>query len=141
MRRFIGLIIALLIPLGVSAPAFAATQSIAIQIKVTAVVPSHRDIIVDNNSNILEIDSNTKEDVTPDVYQGAAKPENKQPLTTALYDEYRTHVPVGTAKYGLLYKRPAFTTILSATKKPLASSLPANLLSSPLFAFQAKANS
>lgn len=140
MRRFIGLIIALLIPLGLSAPVFAETESIGIQITVTAVVPSHRDIIIDKNGNILEIDSNTKEDVMPDVYLNKATPENKQPLTPDLYNEYRSHVPAGTDTYGVLYKRPAYTTILSATKKPIAPPVFANILSSPLLAFQAKAN-
>jgi hypothetical protein len=123
MRRLIGFIIALLIPLGISAPVFAETQSVSVQITVTAVVPSHRDIILDKNGNITEIDSNTKEDVTPDAYIGSAKPENKVPLTDDLFGQYRQHVPEGTAKYGVLYKRPIIQTLTSAPKKPVLPQL------------------
>jgi hypothetical protein len=119
MRRLFGIIIALLIPLGVSAPVFAETQSVSVEITVTAVVPSHRDIIVDKNGAILEIDSNTKEDVMPDVYLNKVAPENKQTLSPEMYAEYRQHVPEGTAKYGVLYKPSPISTLLSATKKPL----------------------
>jgi hypothetical protein len=120
LRRVTGFMIALLIPFGVSAPVFADSQSITQEIHVTAVVPSHRDIVLDYRGNISQIFSNTKDDVTPDAYRGSVSPGNKRPLSPELYAQYRKLVPVGTARYGTLYKRPVVADLLS-TKGQLTS--------------------
>lgn len=122
-----GLVAGTLTPLLGASVAFAAPQlqapsaaalSSAQTITVTAVVPAHRDIIIDGNGNITEIVSNTKDDVTPVVFLGEDGSEkNKRPLTDEIYDKYRKLVPAGTAKYGILYKQTlpvALTSILNA---------------------------
>lgn len=107
MGRLTSLIAALLLPLLISGQALAAANSITQELTVTAVVPAHRDIITDRNGDIVRITSNTKDDVVPDVYLEDTIPENKRPLTAELYAQYRDHVPEGTARYGVLYTRPA----------------------------------
>jgi hypothetical protein len=111
----------MIVPLLLGGQVFAASESITQQITVTAIVPSHRDIILDKKGQIVEIDSNTKEDVTPDVYAGSYSDAHKQPLTDEVYAEYRTHVPAGTAKYGVLYKRPI--AVLATSSKPSVSAI------------------
>jgi hypothetical protein len=121
LRQVIGFIVALLVPLLFGGQVFAATESVTREITITAVVPSHRDILIDKKGNIVEINSNTKDDVTPDVYSLKYAPENKRDLTPEMYAEYRKYVPAGTAKYGNLYKRPPAASILSVGNKPLTS--------------------
>lgn len=82
-----------------------ARQSITREIHVQAKVLGHRDIIVDLSGNITKILSNTPEDVTPVVYSLDTVPENQRPLTDDILKAYRRLVPVGTAKYGVLYDR------------------------------------
>lgn len=124
-----GLITALLFPLLLSGQAFAETETLSAsqQIVVTAVVPSHRDIILDNTGHIVEIDSNTLEDVTPLAYHYSATPGNQVELTAKLLSTYRQLVPEGTAKYGVLYKQSPLAVIsrnvpndLSAATVPTA---------------------
>lgn len=104
-----GFIVLVLTPLLAVASASAETMSVSVQITVTAVVPSHRDIILDQSGHIMSITSNTTEDVTPTVYALTVDPQHKLPLTDDLYAQYRTYVPVGTAKYGVLYSRGSAT--------------------------------
>lgn len=123
-RRLLVLGIALLTPLTFSgavpaaaaAPAPAAPQhaaaatapgSVVREIKVTAIVPHHRDIIVDLRGEIIRITSNTPQDVTPDVYLLEISGSSKQPLTESIYEQYRRHVPEGTDSYGVLYDASA----------------------------------
>lgn len=82
----------------------ARTLSSSQELTVTAVVPAHRDIIVDNRGKILTITSNTLEDITPKVFLGSVTPENEQVLTPELLQEYRRLVPENTAQYGKLYE-------------------------------------
>jgi hypothetical protein len=90
-----------------------AKQPITQELHVTAVVPAHRDIVVDHNGTIQEITSNTLEDVTPTVYYREVQPDNRRILTSELYKEYRAYVPEGTAKYGVLYKQDILTALLA----------------------------
>lgn len=113
-RQVTSLIIALAVPLVFGGQVSAAGQSIAQELQVTATVPHHRDIIVDSTGNILEITSNTPEDVEPKVYFESVSDTNRRPLTPELYKQYREFVPEGTAKYGVLYQR----TILMLGAKP-----------------------
>lgn len=94
------------------APA-AHTVTVTQELHITAIVPAHRDIILDTAGNISKIISNTPEDVTPDVYLLDTIPANKRPLTDDLYKQYRKLVSYGTAKYGVLYQRPLPTFLAS----------------------------
>lgn len=105
VRGLILLSISLALPLLYGSQARAATEPIVQELHVTAVVPHHRDIIIDQTGTILEIASNTTKDVRPTVYLGSIAPKNKKPLTDKLYKQYRQHVPIGTADYGVLYQR------------------------------------
>lgn len=104
-RRIISLITALLLPFLISGQVLAATKTVSGEITITAVVPAHRDIILDNAGRIQEIDSNTTEDVTPVAYRRAAIPGNQVPVTAELMAAYRSLVPAGTAKTGVLYRQ------------------------------------
>ena len=79
--------------------------SVTQEIKVTAIVPHHRDIVVSAQGEILSISSNTPQDVVPDVYVGSVSDSTERSLTPELYEQYRKYVPVGTAKYGNLYSK------------------------------------
>lgn len=128
LRRLIPLFIALTVPFITSGQTFAASPSdngsITQEIKVSAVVPHHRDIVIDYAGNIMQVKSNTPQDVTPTVYLGRVAPENQQPLTDELYRQYRQHVPEGTAKAGVLYQRGLPVSILrSGEASPLQLAL------------------
>lgn len=88
------------------------------ELKVTAVVPGHGDIVINTRGDILEITSNTLEDVPPQVYLNKNTPRNKKELTAELYKEYRKKVPEGTAEYGKLYEAglPALL-VLTASRR------------------------
>jgi hypothetical protein len=103
-RRLLALVLTFSIIVGSTIPVAAESLPSTQEIKVTAVVPSHRDIVLDNKGRITQITSNTLEDVTPGVYAGDIRPQNKKDLTPALMTEYRKYVPDGTAKYGTLYE-------------------------------------
>lgn len=96
---------ALLIPIFIAGHVSANPVTITQEITVTAVVPAHRDIVLDNKGNITAVYSNTLEDVTPTAYRLAIASGNEVPLTPELYAAYRQAVPAGTAKYGVLYQR------------------------------------
>jgi hypothetical protein len=114
-RRYIAIAVTVCIPVmwggAASAQAYPNTQdppktSLANvqEIKVTAVVPGHIDIVVNSRGDIIEVFSNTTEDVTPQVYLLEASPQNKRELTSATYDKYRKIVPGGSVKYGKLFE-------------------------------------
>lgn len=114
VRNIIVLSMALMLPL-VSGGTVAVAESITHEIQVTAIVPARRDILVDKKGQIVQITSNTTEDVTPTVYAGNVSEKNKQQLTAEIYEQYREHIPEGTAKYGILYQR---TVISMLSVKP-----------------------
>jgi hypothetical protein len=92
-----------------AAPSQPGPGSIVQELHVTAVVPGHRDIVLDLHGNIQKIYSNTTADVTPTVYTLEISDTNRQLLTDELFEAYRRLVPEGTAKYGVLYNRQAET--------------------------------
>lgn len=94
----------LIMPLAHAGHVSAEQVSITQELHVTAEVPHHRDIVIDRRGNILSITSNTTQDVLPDMYLLSQEPANKKLLSDALYKTYRTHVPVGADKIGVLYK-------------------------------------
>lgn len=114
---------------GASPMAPGSTSSITRELRVRALVPGHRDIILDLSGRISKIISNTPEDLTPDVYLLDTIDENQQPLTDSLLQEYRKLVPVGTAKYGVLYDRQTqpraqfITSVVASPSNPLSLSL------------------
>lgn len=114
MRFIAGIIAILTLPLSVAGQALAATQSITQELHITAIVPAHRDIVIDSSGHITEIISNTPQDMTPTVYEGNdGASANIRPLTETLYANYRQVVPVGTSKTGILYR---FSPVTVAVK-------------------------
>ena len=113
VRSIILLAVVLALPLICSDAVVAASETVTQELRVTAKVPHHRDIIVDKNGIIVEISSNTKEDVRPTVYLERMEPKNKKPLTDKLYRQYRKYVPEGTAAYGVLYQRGLPVSLLN----------------------------
>jgi hypothetical protein len=83
----------------------AATETKAGQLTTTARVLPAQYIVIDELGTIVEILSNTTEDVTPRVYQKSVAKDNERPLTPELYQQYRFHVPVGSSRVGVLYRR------------------------------------
>lgn len=80
------------------------------------VLPRHT-IVVDEQGLIMQIFSNTAEDVdSPRVYKGEIDAANEQPITPALYDEYRRLVPAGKSRVGLLYERNPIIDLLQLPK-------------------------
>lgn len=93
------------------------------QLEVQArVLPQHT-VVIDEQGVITQIFSNTTEDIaTPRVYRVSIEASNEQPLTLAVYDEYRRLVPPGASRIGQLYARHS---ILTALQAPALSPLPA----------------
>ncbi len=121
IRSITMLALMLLIASVYSDQASAATLSASQQITVTGRVPPMINIIVDQSGQIIEITSNTTDDVTPNVYLLSLTAGNQRALTTPLYKEYRAHVPAGTRQYGILYKRspPVATRNLALAFMPM----------------------
>ncbi|MDB5181493.1 MAG: hypothetical protein JWP13_256 [Candidatus Saccharibacteria bacterium] len=111
--RQLVILLSLAIPIVYGGRISAAPQPITQELHVTATVPDHRDIIINTEGEIIEITSNTPRDVMPSVYLSTSTPANKAELTQKLYEEYRQHVPIGTAKYGVLYKQNILTALLN----------------------------
>ncbi len=103
--RLNALVIALLVAALTGGTASAASFTISREIHVTARVLPKRTVIINYAGQITEIASNTEEDVIPDVYLVKPGKDSKLPLTPELMKQYRTHVPKGTQKYGILYKQ------------------------------------
>lgn len=83
------------------------------QIEVRAqVLPAHT-IIVDEQGVIIQIASNTVQDVaTPRVFLLNTAAANEQPVTQEVYDEYRRLVLPGESKIGVLYEQKLLTNLL-----------------------------
>lgn len=62
--------------------------SISQVIHLTGIMPPMRNIVVDEQKNIIEITSNTPEDVTPVVYQGKLAAGNEIPFDAGLQKAY-----------------------------------------------------
>lgn len=117
IKRVAIILLALAVPLLYSGSSQAAPTSVTQELKVTARVLPARQVILDQRGDIIRITSNTPEDIMPTVYISNDIPSNRIPLSESTYIEYRKYVPVGTAKYGVLYENlnPAF----SPPKNPL----------------------
>ncbi len=111
-------------PLALGSRVDAATVSVSREIHVTAIVAHTRTVIVDETNRIIEIASNTEEDVKPTIYMTKPSKENKRELTDDLYKQYRRLIPEGTAKVGILY-RPVQTVLKHETRpsSPIIGSL------------------
>jgi hypothetical protein len=113
IRRTTAAVLGLALGLGVlmldtgqaSAQAPLETRSVVQELKVTARVAPVRHIIVDRTGQIIRITSNTPEDVRPQVFLLDSRPANVRPLSDETYRAYRSLVPAGTARYGVLYER------------------------------------
>ncbi len=103
--------VAILSVLGISlfpyAQAWAQTLSSGQEIVVQAQILPARYIIIDKQNNIIEIGSNTKEDVLPQVYLGSIGSNSGVPLTRDIYNQYRGILPAGKSHAGVLYAREA----------------------------------
>ena len=79
------------------------SSSITQEIRVTARVLPQRHITIDATGAIIKITSNTVEDVKPEVFTNIDTPANKRNLTPEIYRQYRSRIPAGTTKSGVLY--------------------------------------
>jgi len=68
------------------------TLSVSQTIHITGVVPPMRNIVVDGHGNILEITSNTPENVTPKVFLDSMKDGNETSLTAAILKDYESKI-------------------------------------------------
>ena len=117
------------------APVSASTPKYNNKLKVTGVVLPAQYIIVDEQGTILEISSNTTQDVKPRVYLHTIHKDNVRPLTSEIYRQYRRIVPPGQAKVGVLYQHapivPSFIRPETKSAKEKPRSLSLLLLLSP----------
>jgi len=115
-RSLLALVLACVCSVGLlsGGQALAAPQ-ITQEIHISATVPDRRHIILSPAGNIIKITSNTPNDVMPEAFVRDDTPENQVPLTPELLAAYRKLVPVGTAKYGILYEQPTMRVILTSS--------------------------
>lgn len=106
MKRVFGLIAVTGI-VAIGAPAVSAQSYEYIvsndQLDVTGRVIPVQSVIINNEGAIIQILSNTTEDVEPRVYLNQINPDSRVDLTDKVRDEYRKLVPAGSAKVGTLY--------------------------------------
>lgn len=107
MRRSLGSVIfacmVALSMLSISSPAFADSASGSSVIIMATIAPV-REIVVDDRGVVIEILSNTNEDVTPKVYRN--KPDTVPvALSSAIYSSYKLAMKrVDTRRTGVVYK-------------------------------------
>jgi|GEM_PF-6844864 len=77
-------------------------------------------ILVDGQGKILEIGSNTYQDVVPQVFLNQPSSGIEQPLTPEIYAQYRNFVPAGKSHPGILYKYQAPKAIAKIAKLNLS---------------------
>lgn len=83
--------------------------SITRRITVRATVAETIYIVTDARGGITQIVSNTPRDITPVVYVGRVKQGNGRSLTPKIYSAYRSIVPAGSNRMGVLYERTQLT--------------------------------
>ncbi|HET9173739.1 MAG TPA: hypothetical protein VFN56_00480 [Candidatus Saccharimonadales bacterium] len=90
MKRF-GRVLALIFALlpCVAAPVSAQAVAVSQEIHIRGVVPPMRFIVVDGHGDIMEVTSNTPDNVTPVVRLNSIAHGATVPLTTNLRDAYR----------------------------------------------------
>jgi sugar (pentulose or hexulose) kinase len=104
MIRAIAVIIATFASLGLmTAPAEAAFNPENKLYVYGRVLPTHY-VVINAQGNILQIISNTTEDVTPRVYIERITKETEVPLTDEINQAYQKEVPKGSSKVGILYE-------------------------------------
>lgn len=101
--------------------AAAETVSASSQLHIYAQVTARQAITVNLAGEIVQIASNTTEDIAPRVYVGSVLPENEIPLTNAVYVAYRQYVPAGSAHPGILYENQNDTVLSSMIRVYLAT--------------------
>lgn len=116
--KFLGAL-SLLVVLAMPAPVSAATQTKTDTLQVRAEVVSAQTIVIDEQSRILEIMSNSTEAVTPRVFLRQVDAANQLPLTPEIYRQYRLLVPEHTLKPGVLYHVTLFPDALGSLKLSL----------------------
>ena len=86
-------------------PASASAQTISAsqQVQVQAVVPAVQLIIVNKQSKITEIISNSAQAVTPQVYMGRIADSTARPLTDDIYKQYQ-QLTFGNLRTGVIYR-------------------------------------
>lgn len=95
-------VVTLSIPIAtVSAQTTSPTNTIIVTAQI---LPNHY-VTIDQYGNILEISSNTDQDVTPRVFVNSVEKANEVPLTDDVFVFYRDLVPTGSSKVGVLYKQ------------------------------------
>jgi hypothetical protein len=98
------------------------------ELNVSGRVLDAHTVIVDENDVILEIASNTENDVQPRIFLFEPSADNELPLSDNVYEQYRLLVPEGTSRPGILYKygdpQPVWT--------PLSKSAPLKTAWTPL---------
>jgi hypothetical protein len=67
------------------------------------ILPKHT-VIVDSNNRIKEVASNTTENVVPVIYREQVAPDTQVALSNEIYAQYKSVVPQGSSKAGILYK-------------------------------------
>lgn len=82
------------------------------QLHTTARVLPAQHIVVNEQGAIVEILSNTTEDVLPKVYLNRISKNTEQPLTPAIHEQYRLLVPKGASRVGVLYRKSILTPSL-----------------------------
>lgn len=67
-------------------------MSVSQTIHLTGIMPPLRNIVVDGQDNIIEITSNTPENVVPKVFLGSMKQGNETSLTPAILEDYESKI-------------------------------------------------
>ena len=75
------------------------------QLHTSGRVVASQSIIVDDQGTIIQILSNTTEDVVPKVYLLTIGSSTQQPMTADIFAQYRKHVPEGKSRVGVLYQK------------------------------------
>jgi hypothetical protein len=68
------------------------------------VLPAHH-VVINEQNEILEIISNTTEDVNPRIYLNKISKERELPANPKVLEQYRRLVPSGTSNVGVLYRK------------------------------------
>ena len=133
MRKFWAAlaIVFMLSPLG---GASADIISVSQEIHITGVVAPMRFIVLDGHGNIVEITSNTPENVTPQVYVGSIQHGQPAALTPALLKDYESKIRGHDMHSTDLHFAPASPVALKTQKSNLVSFLThVSLLRTTLF--------
>ena len=120
--KFLGIIAVLYfgVCLMLTSVASAETISAERRIVVQAEVMPAQYILVDQQGKVLEIGSNTNQDVVPQVFLNHPTAGNERPLTPEIYAQYRSFVPAGKSHPGILYKYQIIKTVTKLGKLNLS---------------------